>query len=63
MKDVKINIYDLEKIFLNLKAQINLVEAWNTHEEKSCEIKLMLKNVQESLTELENMIYDINDLD
>ncbi len=63
MKDVKINVYDLEKIFLNLKAQVNLVETWNTHEEKSCEIKLMLKNVQESLTELENIIYDIDDTD
>ncbi len=63
MKDVKINIYDLEKIFLNLKAQVNLVETWNTNEEKSCEIKLMLKNVQESLTELENIIYDIDDTD
>ncbi len=63
MKDVKINIYDLEKIFLNLKAQVNLVVTWNTHEEKSCEIKLMLKNVQESLTELENIIYDIDDTD
>ncbi len=63
MKDVKINIYDLEKIFLNLKAQVNLVETWNTHEEKSCEIKLMLKNVQKSLTELENIIYDIDDTD
>ena len=28
MKDVKINIYDLEKIFINLRAGINILEVY-----------------------------------
>ncbi len=63
MKDVKINVYDLEKIFLKLRAQINLIDVWNRHEEESREIKLILENVQESLLQLENLVYDIDDLD
>lgn len=58
MKDVKINVYDLEKIFLNLRAQTNLIEVWNTDEEKFSEIKLILKNMLESLKGLENLVYD-----
>ncbi len=58
MKDVKINVYDLEKIFLNLRAQTNLIEVWNTDEGKSSEIKLILKNMLESLKGLENLVYD-----
>ena len=58
MKDVKINVSDLEKIFLNLRAQTNLIEVWNTDEGKSSEIKLILKNMLESLKGLENLVYD-----
>ena len=58
MKDDKINVYDLEKIFLNLRAQTNLIEVWNTDEGKSSEIKLILKNMLESLKGLENLVYD-----
>ena len=58
MKDVKINVYDLEKIFLNLRAQTNLIEVCNTDEEKFSEIKLILKNMLESLKGLENLVYD-----
>ena len=58
MKDLKINVYDLEKIFLNLRAQTNLIEVWNTDEGKSSEIKLILKNMLESLKGLENLVYD-----
>ena len=58
MKDVKINVYDLAKIFLNLRAQTNLIEVWNTDEGKSSEIKLILKNMLESLKGLENLVYD-----
>lgn len=63
MKDVKINIYDLEKIFINLRAGINILEIYNSHEEKSSEIKLMLKNIQQCLFKLENVVYDIDDTD
>ena len=63
MKNIKINVYDLEKVFLNLSAEINILEAWNIHREKSSEIELILKNIQESLLELENMVYDIDDTD
>ena len=63
MKNIKINVYDLEKVFLNLSAEINILEAWNIHGEKSSEIELRLKNIQESLLELENMVYDIDDTD
>ncbi len=63
MKNVKINVYDLEKIFLNLRAQTNLIEVWNMHEEKSSEIKIVLNNMQQSLKELENLVYDIDDTD
>ena len=63
MKDVKINIYVLEKIFINLRAGINILEVYNSHEEKSSEIKLMLKNIQQSLFKLENVVYDIDDTD
>ena len=52
------NVYDLEKIFLNLRAQTNLIEVWNTDEGKSSEIKLILKNMLESLKGLENLVYD-----
>ena len=40
MKNIKINVYDLEKVFLNLSAEINILEAWNIHGEKSSEIEL-----------------------
>ena len=63
MKNIKINVYDLEKVFLNLSAEINILEDWNIHGEKSSEIELILKNIQESLLELENMVYDIDDTD
>lgn len=63
MKNVKINVYDLEKVFLNLRTEINILEAWNIHGEKSSEIELILKNIQQSLLELENMVYDIDDID
>lgn len=49
MKNVKVNVYDLEKVFLDLKSGINLLEMWNVHEEKSEEIKLILKKICESL--------------
>lgn len=59
MKDVKVNVYDLEKVFLNLKSEINLLEVWNMHEEKSQEIELMLKNIRETLEKLENITYGL----
>lgn len=61
MKNVKVNVYDLEKVFLDLKSGINLLEMWNVHEEKSEEIKLILKKICESLAELENITYGLDD--
>ena len=63
MKNIKINVKKKKKVFLNLSAEINILEAWNIHGEKSSEIELILKNIQESLLELENMVYDIDDTD
>lgn len=62
MKDIKMNVYDLEKIYLALKAKTNLLESWNKGEENSAESKIMLEQIKISLDDLENIVYGLDEM-
>lgn len=61
MKDVKINVYDLEKVYLRLNAEVNLLEAWNKRED-SFEIRVLVENIRKSIEKLECMVYGLEDV-
>ncbi len=58
----KINIYDLEKIYLALKAKANLLESWNKGEENSSEIRIMIEQIRQGLDDLENIVYGLDEM-